>query len=158
MTNNSITAVKKDIVLEVQGLIEQGLIQGYKQNIFFTQNYTDLQSRVIEYLIVVNVAQKLEPLSLRGVYINLEYPLNEFYNNAFPLFIFEGGFFDQNYIKRKKHSPEDSKSKRIDIVLTSDSTISGELGASQKSLIGIEIKSINQSDKKIIKANNFFSF
>ena len=151
MTNNPITAVKKDIVLEVQGLIEQGLIHGYKQNIFFTQNYSDLQSRVIEYLIVVNVAQKLEPLSFRGIYINLEYSLNDFYNNAFPLFIFEGGLFDQKYIGRKKHSPEDSKSKRIDIVLTSDSSIEGEWGTSQKSLIGIEIKSINQSDKKIIK-------
>ncbi|RKR08913.1 hypothetical protein C8C83_0508 [Flavobacterium sp. 90] len=155
MTSNLTTRIKKNIVLDVQELIKDGLIQGYKQNILFTQNYSDLQSRVIEYLIVVNVAQNLEKFSFQNdIYINLEYSLNDFYNNAFPLFIFEGGVFDQKYIGRKKHSPEDSKSKRIDIVLTSDSRFSGEWGTTQKSLIGIEIKSINQSDKKIRKDVN----
>ncbi|MFM7017716.1 hypothetical protein [Flavobacterium sp.] len=142
----------KDIILEVQELIKEGLIQGYKQNIFFTQNYSDLQSRVIEYLIVVNVAQKLEHFGIKkSIFINLEYSLNDFYNNAFPSFIFAGEVFAQEHKSRKKHSPDDSKSKRIDIALTQESRLAGEWFTTQKSFVGIEIKSINQSDKKIKK-------
>ncbi len=142
----------KDIILEVQELIKEGLKKGYGQNIFFTQNYSDLQSRVIEYLIVVNVAQKLEHFGVQNsIFINLEYSLNEFYNNAFPSFIFEGEIFAKKHKSRKLHSPEDSKSKRIDIALTQESRLKGEWFTTQKSLIGIEIKSINQSDKKIKK-------
>lgn len=139
-----------NLISEVEELVKVGLVQGYKQNIFFTQNYSDLQSRVIEYLIVVNVAQKLEQFGIQNnIFINLEYSLNDFYNNAFPSFIFAGEVFAQEHKKRKKHSPKDSKSKRIDIALTQESRLAGERFSSQKSLVGIEIKSINQSDKKI---------
>lgn len=142
----------KDIILEVQELIIEGLKKGYGENLFFTQNYSDLQSRVIEYLIVVNVAQKLKSFGFQNsVLINLEYSLNDFYNNAFPSFIFEGEIFAQKYKSRIKHSPNDSKSQRIDIVLTNDDKSKGEWITTQKSLVGIEIKSINQSDKKIKK-------
>lgn len=142
----------KNIILEVQELIIEGLKKGYGQNIFFTQNYSDLQSRVIEYLIVVNVAQKLEHFGVQNnVFINLEYSLNEFYNNAFPPYIINGEIFNHKHKSRKLHSPEDSKSKRIDIALTQESKLIGEWFTTQKSLIGIEIKSINQSDKKIKK-------
>lgn len=152
MTNKPTTETKRDIVTEVQKLIIEGLKKGYGENIFFTQNYSDLQSRVIEYLIVVNVAQKLEHFGVQNnIFINLEYSLNDFYNNAFPSFIFEGEIFAQEHKSRKQHSPKDSKSKRIDIALTAENKSKGEWFITQKSLIGIEIKSINQSDKKIQK-------
>lgn len=152
MSNIPTKEERKNIILEIQELVLEGLKKGYGQNIFFTQNYSDLQSRVIEYLIVVNVAQKLEHFGVKNnVFINLEYSLNDFYNNAFPSFIFEGEIFAQQHKSRKLHSPEDSKSKRIDIALTEESRLAGEWFTTQKSLIGIEIKSINQSDKKIKK-------
>lgn len=137
-------------VNEIENRIKQGLINGYKDNILFTQNYSDLQSRIIEYLIVVNVAQELKEYCFKnGLDINLEYSLNDFYNNAFPSAVIEGGIFDSKLLNRKNHSPEDSKSKRLDIVLTSEIANNGEPFNSKKSFVGIEIKAINQSNKKI---------
>lgn len=141
---------KLKVVNEIENHIKQGLINGYKDNILFTQNYSDLQSRIIEYLIVVNVAQELKEYCFKhGIEINLEYSLNDFYNNAFPSAIVEGEIFNTKLLNRKNHSPEDSKSKRLDIVLTSEMANRGETFSSKKSFAGIEIKSINQSNKKI---------
>lgn len=141
---------KVNIVEDIENLIKNGLIYGYKENILFTQNYSDLQSRIIEYLIVVNVAQELKEYCFKnGLDINLEYSLNDFYNNAFPSAVIEGGIFDSKLLNRKNHSPEDSKSKRLDIVLTSEIANNGEPFNSKKSFVGIEIKAINQSNKKI---------
>lgn len=141
---------KVNIIEDIENLIKAGLINGYKENILFTQNYSDLQSRIIEYLIVVNVAQELNKYCFkRGIDVNLEFSLNDFYNNAFPSAKLEGDFFNTKIINRKNHSPEDSKSKRLDIVLTSEMKNSGETFSSKKSLVGIEIKAINKSNKKI---------
>lgn len=141
---------KLKVVNEIENHIKQGLINGYKDNILFTQNYSDLQSRIIEYLIVVNVAQELKEYCFKhGIEINLEYSLNDFYNNAFPLARIEGGIFDSKLLNRKNHSPEDSKSKRLDIVLTTETAFDGITSSSKKSFAGIEIKAINQSNKKI---------
>ena len=142
---------KRNIITEIEDLIKKGLINGYKENILFTQNYSDLQSRIIEYLIVVNVAKELMHYCFQnGIEINLEHSLNDFYNNAFPSVIFSSEIFGSEATRRKNHSPEDSKIKRLDIVLTQEIKNKGELGfASKKSLVGIEIKSINQSKKKI---------
>jgi hypothetical protein len=140
----------KNLNIEIEELIKKGLINGYKENILFTQNYSDLQSRIIEYLIVVNVAQELKEYCFKnGLDINLEYSLNDFYNNAFPSAIIEGDFFNTKLLNRKNHSPEDSKSKRLDIVLNSEIVNNGEPFNSKKSFVGIEIKAINQSNKKI---------
>jgi hypothetical protein len=140
----------KNLNIEIEELIKKGLINGYKENIIFTQNYSDLQSRIIEYLIVVNVAQELKEYCFKnGLDINLEYSLNDFYNNAFPSAIIEGDFFNTKLLNRKNHSPEDSKSKRLDIVLNSEIVNNGEPFNSKKSFVGIEIKAINQSNKKI---------
>ena len=141
---------KIKVVNEIENHIKQGLINGYKENILFTQNYSDLQSRIIEYLIVVNVAQELKEYCFKnGLDVNLEYSLNDFYNNAFPSALIEGDFFNTKLLNRKNHSPEDSKSKRLDIVLTTENANNGEPFNSKKSFIGIEIKAINQSNKKI---------
>lgn len=143
---------KIDIVSEVESLIKAGLIKGYKQNTLFTQNYSGLQDRVIEYLIVVNIAQQLETFCLRNyIQVNLEYPLNSFYNNAFPSFTISGKILEQDFKNRKNHSPEDSKSKRLDIVLTQDKKADNEWFYSVKSIAGIEVKSINQPLRKIKK-------
>lgn len=141
---------KLKVVNEIENRIKRGLINGYKDNILFTQNYSDLQSRIIEYLIVVNVAQELKEYCFKhGIEINLEYSLNDFYNNAFPSARIEGGIFDSKLLNRKNHSPEDSKSKRLDIVLTTETAFDGVTSSSKKSFAGIEIKAINQSNKKI---------
>lgn len=141
-----------DIITEIENLVKNGLVKGYRQNIFFTQNYSDLQSRVIEYLIVVNIAQELEHYAFQNyIQVNLEYSLNDFYNNSFPSVITTGKIFAQDLKHRKNHTPIDSKSKRIDIALTKDVKIEGELISSIKSFVGIEVKSINQPNKKIKK-------
>ncbi|MEO8236266.1 MAG: hypothetical protein ABI549_12680 [Flavobacterium sp.] len=141
---------KINIIDEIESRIKKGLINGYNDNILFTQNYSDLQSRIIEYLIVVNVAQELKEYCFkRGIDVNLEYSLNNFYNNAFPSAVIEGDIFNSKLVNRKNHSPEDSKSKRLDIVLTSEMQNNNETFPSTKSMVGIEIKSINQANKKI---------
>lgn len=141
-----------ELISYIEESIEKGLVQGYKQNIFFTQNYSELQSRVIEYLIVVNVAQALEALAVRyRLQINLEYALNDFYNNAFPSVISSTGIFATDLVRRNNHSPPDSKSRRLDIVITEESRVTGEFFSSFKSFIGIEVKGINQNTKKIEK-------
>lgn len=141
-----------NLVSEAESLIKAGLISGYKQNIIFTQNYSDLQSRLIEYLIVVNIAQSLQDFCLQNlIQVNLEYPLNNFYNNAFPSFIFEGDVLALEYKERKNHTPLNSKTKRLDIVLSKDTKSVKEWFLSNKPLFGIEVKSINISKKKIKK-------
>lgn len=152
MTDINKASNQADMIIEIENLIKEGLIKGYKQNLFFTQNYSDLQSRVIEYLIVVNIAQELEHYAFQNyIQVNLEYSLNDFYNNAFPSVITTGKIFAQDLKHRKNHTPIDSKSKRIDIALTKDVKIEGELISSIKSFVGIEVKSINQPNKKIKK-------
>lgn len=143
---------KIEIITKIEELIKEGLIQGYEENLFFTQNYSNLQSRIIEYLIVVNIAQRLKHFGIeKGIQINLEYALNDFYNNAFPKTTSTSKKFATDLKRRKKHSPEDSKAKRLDIVLTKKNKADGEFFSSLKSIVGIEVKSINQDEKNIKK-------
>lgn len=136
---------------EITDLIKNGLAQGYSENILFTLNFSGLQSRVIEYLIVVNIAQSLKEYCYKNnIQVNLEYPINDFYNGAFPSFKFVGDDpFNITMLSRAEHAPEDSISKRIDIVLTKDPKIEGAHSTKIQSYIGIEVKAVNRPDSLI---------
>lgn len=140
-----------NLLQEIENHILEGLKKGYDQNLYFTQNYTDFQSRIIEYLITVNIAQNLEKYCFRkGLSVNLEYPIENFYNGAFPSVKFPEKLFGGNLLNRKDHNPINNKSKRIDIAITEDSMHnSGYLSNQQRSLVGIEVKALNPVLNKI---------
>ena len=139
------------LLYEVEDLIVKGLEKGHNQNLFFTQNYTDFQSRIIEYLITVNIAQSLEEYCFsRGLGVNLEYPIKDFYNGAFPSVKFPTEIFGGEFQTRKDHNPVKNKSKRIDIAITSDPIHNnGYSSSGWRSLIGIEVKPLNPTKKKV---------
>lgn len=135
-------------------MIEAGAKQAYLENLMMTQNYTSFESRMIESLIVINVAQHLMHWGVsKGLKVNLEYPLRQFYNGAFPAFINTSkDIFNQSMDWRKDHNPKGNKSGRMDIVITGD-TKSNQVfhDPSEASLVGVEVKAINKSDKSIKK-------
>ncbi|CAM1366240.1 hypothetical protein [Tenacibaculum xiamenense] len=156
------------LVEDVEKLIIEGLKKGYRQNLFFTQNYTGFQSRIIEYLITVNIAQSLEEYCFKGCLgVNLEYPLEKFYNGSFPCIKYnypdippntnkEGkkllNYFGATLQNRKDHNPSQNKSKRLDIAITGDPIhTDGYLTNERRSLVGIEIKTLNPSKASVIK-------
>ncbi len=154
---------------DIESIIKEGAKKAYRDNLFLTGNYTDFQSRMIESLVVITIAQKLLDWAFpNNCQIQLEYPIKDFYNGAFPDIIWtQREVFDPSqFIKRQNHNPiklnseviEDvklieNKSGRIDIAITTEPS-SGKEGAffinpKLKSLIGIEIKAINKNASDI---------
>lgn len=154
---------------DIEDIIKGGAKKAYRDNLFLTGNYTDFQSRMIESLVVITIAQKLLDWAfLNYCQIQLEYPIKDFYNGAFPDIIWtQREIFDPSqFVKRQNHNPikvnsekssdakeKENKSGRIDIAITTEPS-SGKEGAffinpKLKSLIGIEIKAINKSTSEI---------
>ncbi|MFA8299702.1 MAG: hypothetical protein ACEPOV_06050 [Hyphomicrobiales bacterium] len=140
---------------EIKNSIKEGMEKGYNENISLRSSYDNLIKEIREYLLTVNVAQKLlkwkEKNQKHYYKINLEYNLKDFYNNAFSESkpIETASIFDFGWISREKHSPTNNNNKKIDIVITKDST--SYLGfEGVNSIIGIEIKGINKNKKDII--------
>ncbi|MGB4773317.1 MAG: hypothetical protein WBP58_17765 [Chitinophagaceae bacterium] len=154
---------------DIETIIKEGAKKAYRDNLFLTGNYTDFQSRMIESLVVITIAQKLLDWAFtNNCQIQLEYPIKDFYNGAFPDIIWtQREVFDPSkFIKRQNHNPikvncegiedvklKENKSGRIDIAITTEPS-SGKEGAffinpKLKSLIGIEIKAINKSASDI---------
>jgi hypothetical protein len=150
---------------DIEDIIKNGAKKAYIDNLFLTGNYTDFQSRMIESLVVITIAQKLLDWAFPNYYqVQLEYPIRDFYNGAFPDIIWtQREIFDPGkFIKRQNHNPiklnsklnddvkaKENKSGRIDIAITTHPS-SGKDGAffihpKLKSIIGIEIKAINKS-------------
>jgi hypothetical protein len=140
---------------EEELIIKQGATKAYQQNIYFTGNNTNFQSRIIESLIVINIAQSLLEWAIKNnLCINLEYPIKHFYNGAFPKMIWTKRVTSNpsKFLRRIEHNPKFNKSGRIDIVITKEPKTDVDgiyLKPSSKSLFGIEIKSINNSIKDI---------
>jgi len=128
--------------------ILSGLTVGYIQFYNFTKSAEVFEKRMIEYLLTVSVATKLyDQISFDSkMQINIEYPLRQFYNNAFPeiKFVKKKGSFGGSRLIRRKFNPEPSK-QRIDIAVTK----AGQ-GFSRRSIYGIELKAINTSYTSII--------
>lgn len=154
---------------DIEDIIKEGAKKAYRDNLFLTGNYTDFQSRMIESLVVITIGQKLLDWAFPNhCQVQLEYPIKDFYNGAFPDIVWtQREIFDPTqFVKRQNHNPikinfegnEDFKSKanksgRIDIAITTEPS-SGKEGAffinpKLKSLIGIEIKAINKSASEI---------
>lgn len=139
---------------EVENLIIAGAQKAYKENIFLTSNDTDLQSRIIESLIVVNIAQSLLDWGIQNEFqINLEYPIRDYYNGAFQVFKWIGNqLFNRKIVHRKDHNPKGNKKGRVDIAITKAPIRQGTFfNPSNISLVCIEAKAINKTDKLIIK-------
>jgi hypothetical protein len=142
---------------ELTKAIGNGVKSAYNENIHFTKNWTGLQNRIIESLVVVNIAQFLAKWDIDNCYcIQLEYPMRAFFNGAFPSMKFskpQSLFENKMVFRSKNHSKRKSKS-RIDIALVAEPVPnSGDIfhDPSWISLTGIEVKSINKPDKLIIK-------
>lgn len=130
--------------------IKDGIKNGYEENLEFFYDFNRLQNSIREYLLTVNIAQALKlNNSVNLYYINLEYPLIKFYDNAFPSTIIACennenaplSIFNTKIISRKKHSPTKNQSKKIDIVITKD--CSKSIWGGKSSYAGIEVKGIN---------------
>lgn len=135
-------------------IIEQikiGLTKGYKQNLFLLSSYSDFIEQVREYLLTVNVAQQLLEWNDKHNYkIQLEYPILQFYNNAFLAHALEiEDIFNMVLIQRQNgHSPTDKLNQKIDIAITQEQT--SNAFSQERTLCGIELKAINKNDNEVI--------
>lgn len=143
--------------------IKDGMSYGYRQNLVLKTTYESFQSRIVEYLLTVNVAQYLlrwnQEFEGYNYRVNLEYPSIQFFNNAFlsykeivdsNLTSQEQFFAGREIIQRKHHIPHRNLGGKIDIAITQEHHLLYSSN-SEKSLVGIEIKAINQYVPKIIE-------
>lgn len=145
--------------------IVKGVINAYKENEHLTKNYTGLQSRIIESLIVINVAQQL--LSWDGdnkFVFELEYSVKDFFNGAFPIMSYIKGDtpITGKPIFRRDHNPDDNKDEQqqMDIAVLKNPSGSSSAAFAFPRLVskyGIEVKSINQAKSRILKDLNRLS-
>lgn len=135
-----------DQIKQLEDIIINGTKKGYWENIFLTESDTTIQSRIIEYLISVNIAQSILTWKHKREFkIFLEYSLSDFYNGAFPnAKKIHGNTHKSEVIKRKNHNTNHNKA-RIDIAITKDPHGLWYTKPKQMSVAGIEIKSINKS-------------
>ncbi len=128
----------------LEDLITGGASNAYFEHCRMTHNNTGFSERVIEYHLTVGIAQMLlKRVEIHNCRIELEYPIKDFYNNAFAENSFTGGrLFEGKMIDREDHNPENNIKQRLDIALT----YSGEIFEGERVAYGIEVKSIDQSD------------
>ena len=122
---------------EVEEILISSAKYSYEENLRLSYQRTDFKSRLIEYLIVVNIAKKLWDWGWhRFIHVQLEYPLYDFYNGAFPEISLKPK------LRRKNHNPISNKFGRIDIALTKEPSKSyAYRKPNHMSLVGIEVKS-----------------
>ena len=132
---------------EVEEILISSAKYSYEENLRLSYQRTDFNSRLIEYLIFVNIAKRLSEWGWeKFIYVQIEYPLYKFYNGAFPEFSIK------TRLKRKNHNPNKNKSGRIDIALTKEPTKLGYYRIpDHKSLVGIEVKSFTNYNSTIKK-------
>lgn len=130
---------------EIERILVDSARYSYEENLRLSYQRTDFKSRLIEYLIVVNIAKKLFDWGWdRFIHVQLEYPLSDFYNGAFPELSLKP------IMKRKNHNPIKNKSGRIDIALTKEPyKIYAYRKPNHMSLAGIEVKSFINGYSKV---------
>jgi hypothetical protein len=138
---------------QIKDNIIKGLTKGYKQNLLLLSSYNDFIDQVREYLLTVNVAQQLLDWNQDHMYkIQIEYPVFHFYNNAFIDYDWDvKDLFDMAIIQRQSgHSPTEKLNQKIDIAITQEQS-GNNASTHERTLSGIELKGINQSEDEIIK-------
>ncbi|WP_127138018.1 hypothetical protein [Flagellimonas oceanensis] len=132
---------------EIEQRIVESAIYSYEENLRLSYQRTDFKSRLIEYLIVVNIAKKLFDWGWDNfIHVQLEYPIYDYYNGAFPEFSWD------KKLKRQNHNPPKNKSGRIDIALTKEPYRSFLYRKPKHmSLVGIEIKSFVRNNSIVEK-------
>ncbi|CAN0597612.1 unnamed protein product, partial [Ectocarpus sp. 12 AP-2014] len=130
---------------EVEEILISSARYSYEENLRLSYQRTDFKSRLIEYLIVVNIAKKLFDWGWdRFIHVQLEYPLSDFYNGAFPELSLKPR------LRRTNHNPINNKSGRIDIALTKEPSKSyAYRKPNHMSLVGIEVKSFIKGYSKV---------
>src|SRR5690606_15574240 len=75
---------------EIEEILVRSAKYSYEENLRFTYQSNDFNSRMIEYLVVVNIAKNLYNWAWdRFIQVQLEYSVINFYNGAFPEFCFK---------------------------------------------------------------------
>lgn len=127
----------------------QGLYQGYNQNIVLRTDMLEENSKIIEYLLTVNVAQKLIEWNESEGWqysINLEYDSKQFFKNAFLPYMHKGdGLFDLTLVHPS--IPNHSREGRIDIGVCREVR---NFYDHLESVYGIELKGINPNYDSVI--------
>lgn len=122
--------------------IHEGLKEGYKLNVIFNLIEDEFPISIIEYLLTVSVAKKINDFILEKRHyqykVGLEYSLYSFYLNCFPANKFEEGndIFSIKYIRRVVEGLSKNQ-KRLDIAVIGKDN--------NRSYCGIELKGINPS-------------
>jgi len=137
---------------EIIEAIHLGLRRGYNRKLEFRNKWTAFEGKMTEYLLTVSVANELHDLRTYGknTAIELEYPLYQFYNNAFPEAIWTNQddlFAEHEYLCRE-YSAEATK-ERMDITVMFEERIN--FSKNYRSLHGIEIKAINTGYGGVLK-------
>ena len=128
--------------------IKKGMEKGYKENLYLCNVFSDFQEKVREYLLTVNVAQQLLDCNKNYEYkIHIEYPVIDFYNNAFKVLKNKDDSIFTDYIFRKSHLEYERKLEKIDIAITYEE----HQFSTYRSFCGIEIKGINKKTNQITK-------
>ena len=136
---------------EISKRIKLGLQKGYNQNLLLLSSYDDFMYEVREYLLTVNVAYQLLEWNKNHHYkVRIEYPIQTFYTNAFPSHTWKGeDVFNMDIVSRDPdHSPTEHHYQKIDIAITQDTA---EASENEKTIVGIELKGINQKPVLIVK-------
>src|SRR5437868_4858304 len=136
----------------IKQYIRAGIIKGYKEHLQLISSYSEFVDAIREYLLTVNVAQALlewdKPYSYK---IRIEYPVLNFFNNAFPSVKIEyTDIFNMELISRELgHAPTKSYHQKLDIAIVEEQ--SRGFANNERSLVGIELKAINVSEAIFIK-------
>ncbi len=149
-------------VTQLEDSIKKGMEYGYTQNLILKSSFDNFQKKVREYLLTVNVAQNiLKWNSSHSFIVHLEYPSKDFYKNAFlsTRDVYPPGlsgedilFVQPETITRSTHAPYGKPKGLIDIAIMEERNEAtyGNI----RSIVGIEIKAINQSRTKVIEDVN----
>lgn len=138
---------------EISDTIKVGLQKGYNQNLLLLSSYDDFMYEVREYLLTVNVAQQLLDWNKNHQYkVRIEYPIQTFYTKAFPSHIWKGeDIFNLDIVSRDPdHSPTEHHYQKIDLAITQD-TAGANASENERTIVGIELKGINQNTNLIVK-------
>ncbi|WJS93385.1 hypothetical protein NYQ10_14925 [Flavobacterium johnsoniae] len=137
---------------EIIEQIKIGLTKGYNQNLLLLSSSSYFIEQVREYLLTVNVAQQLlEWNKYHNYKIQLEYPILQFYNNAFLSHDLDvTDIFNMVLLQRQTgHSPTNKLNQKIDIAITREET-DFQAFSQDRTICGIELKAINKTDNEII--------
>ena len=142
--------------MNIEHYLIDGLSIGYNQNQVLHTAYINNETSIVEYLLTVNVAQKLIEWneSQKWNYsLYLEYPTDKFFKNAFLPYMQVGDdIFDSDIIHPEvtKSIKQNDKIRtgRIDLVVCKEK--SGFIDF-KESLIGIELKGLNPNLDKVVE-------